>query len=73
MEARDRLRFLSMEMELQRAWLAAYLDDREARAERRRNSMLWRTLMSVVQARSVWMAAFGLAAEWWRQSRRRTA
>ena len=35
MEARDRLRLLSMEMELQRAWLASYLDDREARAAAR--------------------------------------
>ena len=32
MEARDRLRLLSMEMELQRTWLASYLDEREARA-----------------------------------------
>ena len=73
MEARDRLRFLSMEMELQRAWLAAYLDDREARAERRRNSLVWRTVMSVVKARSMWMAVFGVGAEWLRQRQRRTA
>ena len=47
MEARDRLRLLSMEMELQRAWLASYLDDKEVRAARRRNSA---DLASTLQA-----------------------
>lgn len=73
MEARDRLRLLSLEMELQRAWLAAYLDDKETRAAMRRNNVVLRTLMSIVRARSLWIAAFGMAAEWWRQRKLRTA
>jgi len=73
MEARDRLRLLSMEMELQRAWLATYLDDKEVRAARRRNSVIWQVLSSMVRARSLWMAAFGLAAQWWTQRDRRAA
>jgi hypothetical protein len=73
MEARDRLRLLCMEMELQRAWLAACLDDREARAARRRSSLTWRVFMSVFRGRSVWLAAFGAAAEWWRHRQKRTA
>ncbi|HET9693580.1 MAG TPA: hypothetical protein VFP48_04280 [Steroidobacteraceae bacterium] len=73
MEARERLRLLSLEMELQRAWLAAYLDDNETRAAMRRNNVILRTLMSVVRARSLWLAAFGVAAEWWRQRKLRTA
>jgi hypothetical protein len=73
MEARERLRLLSLEMELQRAWLAAYLDDKETRAAMRRNNVILRTLMSVVRARSLWIAAFGVAAEWWRQRKLRTA
>lgn len=73
MEARDRLRLLSMEMELQRAWLAAYLDEREAQAERWRSSALVRTLMSVFRARSLWLAAFGIVAEWWRHRKPRHA
>lgn len=73
MEPRDRLRLLSLEMDLQRAWLASYLDDRGARAARRRSSAIWRALMAVFQARSLWIAAFGVAAEWWRQRQRRPA
>ena len=71
MEAPERLRLLSLEMELQRSWLAAYLDDKETRAAIRRRSMLLGTLMSVAKTRSVWLAAFGIAAEWWRQRKRR--
>jgi len=73
MEARDRLRLLSMEMELQRAWLASYLEDKEVRAARRRNSLIWQALSSMVRARSLWMAVFGLAAQWWTQRERRAA
>ena len=73
MEGRNRLRLLGMEMEMQRAWLAAYLDDREARAMDRRNSVLWGALMSIVRTRSLWIAAIGIAAEWWRHRRKRTA
>lgn len=72
MDARDRLRLLSREMEVQRAWLTAYLDDRETRAAWRRNSAIWQLLMSVASSRSLWVAAFGAAAEWWRQRRRRS-
>ena len=73
MEARERLRLLSLEMEMQRAWLAAYLDDKETRAAMRRNNVFLNTLMSVVRARSLWLAAFGIGAEWWRQRKSRTA
>jgi hypothetical protein len=73
MEARERLRLLSMEMELQRAWLASYLDDREVRAARRRNSAIWQALTAMFRTRSLWMAAFGLAAQWWAQRSRRAA
>jgi CRISPR/Cas system-associated protein Csm6 len=72
MEARDRLRLLSMEMELQRAWLAAYMDEREARAARRRHSVVWRVLMSLVRAKPLWVAVLG-AAKWWREQKPRTA
>ena len=72
MDSRDRLRLLNAEMELQRAWLAAYLDDREARAVRRRRNVIWQLVMSIVSARSLWIAAFGVAAEWWRQRKVRT-
>ena len=71
MEARDRLRLLSMEMEMQRTWLASYLDDREARAAARRWSAIWGTLMAISQTRSLWIAAFGVAAEWWRHRQKR--
>jgi hypothetical protein len=71
MEAPERLRLLSLEMELQRSWLAAYLDDKETRAAMRRQSILLGTLMSVAKTRSVWLAAFGMAAEWWRQRKLR--
>jgi hypothetical protein len=71
MEAPDRLRLLSLEMELQRSWLASYLDDKETRAAMRRRSMLLGTLMSVAKTRSVWLAGFGMAAEWWRQHKLR--
>jgi hypothetical protein len=67
MEARDRLRLLSLEMDMQRDWLATYLDDAEVQASHRRSNVIWRLVMSVVQARSLWIAAFGIAAEWWRR------
>jgi hypothetical protein len=73
MEARDRLRLLSLEMEMQRAWLAAYLDDGEVRAARRRRNVAWRLVMQLVKTRSLWVAAFGAAAEWWRRRKVRTA
>jgi len=73
MEARERLRLLSLEMEMQRAWLASYLDDKETRSAMRRSNVVLNTLMSVVRTRSVWIAAFGMAAEWWRQHKMRTA
>jgi hypothetical protein len=73
MEARERLRLLSLEMEMQRAWLAAYLDDNETRAAMRRRNVVLRLVMSVARARSLWLAAFGMAAEWWRQHKLRTA
>ena len=73
MEARERLRLLSLEMELQRAWLAAYLESKETRAVMRRSNVFLRLLMSVVKARSLWLAAFGMGAEWWRQHKLRTA
>jgi len=73
MEARERLRLLSMEMELQRTWLASYLDDREVRAARRRNSAIWQALVAVLGTRSVWIPALGLVAQWWSQRARRAA
>jgi len=72
MEARERLRLLSLEMEMQRAWLAAYLDDKETRAAMRRSNVLLSTLMSVAKTRSLWLAGIGMAAEWWRQRKART-
>jgi hypothetical protein len=72
MEARERLRLLSLEMELQRSWLAAYLDDKETRAAMRRSNVALQLLMSAVRTRSLWLAAFGLGAEWWRQRKMRT-
>jgi hypothetical protein len=72
MEERERLRLLSMEMELQRAWLAAYMDDREERAARRRSSLVWQIFMSLVRARPLWVGALA-AVKWWRQQRTRTA
>ena len=72
MEAREQLRLLSLEMEMQRAWLAAFLEDKETRAAMRRNNVMLNALMSVVRARSLWLAAFGIAAEWWRQRKLRT-
>jgi hypothetical protein len=71
MEARERLRLLSLEMEMQRAWLAAYLDDKETRAAMRRNNVVLSALMSVAKTRSLWLAAIGMAAEWWRQRKAR--
>jgi hypothetical protein len=73
MEARDRLRLLSQEMEMQRAWLAAYLEDKETRAAMRRNNVILNALMSIIKTRSLWLAAFGVAAEWWRHHKLRTA
>jgi hypothetical protein len=67
MDNRNRLRLLSLEMEMQRAWLAAYMEDGEARAERRRNSVMWRIAMSIMQSRPLWIAAFSMAAKWWRR------
>lgn len=72
MEARERLRLLSREMDLQRSWLAAWFDEAQARAARRRSNGLLRLLLSVVQTRSLWLAAVGLAVEWWRKHERRT-
>ena len=73
MEPRKRLRLLNLEMEMQRAWLAAYLEDAESRAARRNRNVLWRLFMSIVNARSLWIAVFGVAAEWWRHRKVRTA
>lgn len=73
MEARDRLRLLSLEMEMQRAWLAAYLDDKETRSAMRRSNVVLSALMSVARTRSLWLAALGIAVEWWRQHKLRTA
>jgi hypothetical protein len=72
MEARERLRLLSLEMEMQRAWLAAYLDDKETRAAMRRDNMVLNALMSVAKTRSLWLAGIGMAAEWWRQRKARS-
>lgn len=66
MDERQRLRLLGMEMELQRAWLASYLEDTETRAALRRRNMLWRLVTSVARTRSVWIAALGAVLEWWR-------
>lgn len=71
MEARERLRLLSLEMEMQRSWLASYLDDKETRAAMRRNNVLLRLLMSAASTRSIWIAGLGIAAEWWRQRKLR--
>ena len=73
MEPRDRLRLLSAEMELQRAWMASYLEDREERAARRRNSAILQTLLAIFRNRSLWIAAFGAGAQLWRQRHKRTA
>lgn len=73
MEARERLRLLNLEMEMQRAWLTAYLDDSEARATRARRNVLLRLALSIMRARSLWFAAFGVVVEWWRHRRTRTA
>ena len=60
MEARERLRLLSLEMEMQRAWLAAFLDDEETRAAMRRNNMLLSAVMSVAKTRSLWLDGIGM-------------
>ena len=73
MEARERLRLLSLEMEMQRAWLADYLGDKETRAAMRRSNVALNALMSIVNSRSLWITAFGMAAEWWRRHKLRTA
>jgi hypothetical protein len=67
MEDRDRLRLLSLEMEMQRTWLASYLDDREARAAELRRNLAWQVLTSALKTRSVWVAVVGAAAQWWRR------
>ena len=72
MEARERLRLLSREMEMQRSWLAAWLDDAETRAAARRRNVLMQLLLSAARSRSLWFAVFGMGAEWWRLHRRRT-
>ena len=71
MEARERLRLLSLEMEMQRSWLAAYLENKETRAAMRRSNVALNLLMSAARTRSLWIAAFGMAAEWWRQHKAR--
>lgn len=71
MEARERLRLLSLEMEMQRSWLATYLEDKETRAAMRRRNVLLQLLMSAASTRSIWIAAIGIAAEWWRQRKLR--
>jgi hypothetical protein len=71
MEARERLRLLSLEMEMQRSWLASYLEDKETRAAMRRRNVMLQLLMSVTRTRSVWVAALGIAAEWWRHRKLR--
>ena len=71
MEAREQLRLLSLEMEMQRDWLAAYLEDREARAAELGRNVAFRVLMSVIKARSVWVAVIGAAAQWWRRRQQR--
>lgn len=71
MDARQRLRLLSMEMELQRAWLAAYLDDSETRAALNRRNMIWRLITSIARTRSLWIAALGAGLEWWRHRQTR--
>jgi hypothetical protein len=67
MENRERLRLLSLEMEMQRTWLASYLEDREARASELRRNIAWQVLMSALKARPLWVAAIGAAAQWWRR------
>ena len=67
MEDRDRLRLLSLEMELQRTWLAAYLEDREARSAEFRRNLVWQVVTSALKTRSVWVALLGAAAQWWRR------
>lgn len=71
MEARERLRLLSLEMEMQRSWLAAYLESKETRAAMRRSNVALNLLMSAAKTRSVWVAVLGMAAEWWRQHKAR--
>jgi len=39
----------------------------------RRNNVVLNALMSAARTRSLWLAAFGIAAEWWRQHKLRTA
>lgn len=71
MEPRERLRLLSLEMEMQRDWLAAYLDDAENRATRKRSNVVLQLVLSIVRTRSLWLAALGAAAEWWRHRKSR--
>jgi hypothetical protein len=66
MDQRERMRLLSLEMEMQRSWLAAYLDDKETRAAMRHRNVALQLLMSAARTRSVWIAVLGMAAEWWR-------
>ena len=63
--AAQRLRLLGLEMAMQRAWLAAYIDDDEVRAARQRRNVMWTLVMSIFRTRSLWLAAFGVAAQWW--------
>ena len=73
MEDRDRLRLLSTEMEMQRTWLAAYLEDSEARAAELRRNLIWQVVTSALKTRSVWVAVVGAAAQWWRRRHLDTA
>lgn len=66
-DGRQRLRLLGLEMELQRQWLAAYLQDTETRAAMRKRSLVWRLLRSVATTRSLWIAVIGAGLQWWQQ------
>lgn len=66
-DGRERLRLLSLEMELQRQWLAAYLQDTETRAAVHRRSLFWRLFKSVATTRSLWVALIGAGLKWWQQ------
>jgi hypothetical protein len=71
MEEREHLRLLSLEMEMQRAWLADYLDAEETRAATRRRNLLLKLAMSALRTQSLWVAALGAATQWYRSTHRR--
>ena len=73
MEPRERLRLLNLEMDMQRAWLATYLDDDEVRATRHRRNVVWTLVMSIFRTRALWLAAFGVADQWWGKRKARAA